>query len=400
MRQEYIYVGSWLDGKSKNNGGIHQFCFFEKEERLEHIASFLPGLSAGYMAFSPDNRFLYAVHEVKGGTDTDKYSAELYAFSVDPVTGRLELIDNVPTNGVFANYVALDSTGKYAFVGNYGSEDTVVRAVRDENGDYRLERIYDEGSVAVFRICENGTIGGICDLVKHTDKPSRRYPRLQSSPHPHSVNISPDDKYVLVTDQGCDLLVLYRFNRINEKLERVFDHPIDNGLGPRNSAFHPTRPYFFVLHELYPYISSFGIDQDTGKITEICTLPIVPREEIKDDLKDFLSMAHPADIRIHPNGELLSVSVRGRDAIALYKIDVSTGRLRQLQLTYSGGNCPRTCSWDREGRHLFVGNQNSGRVKVMKFSEERSILEPSKAVAYVERPVCIKVWNPNSRKQQ
>lgn len=386
----FVLVGAWR-GNGDKSGGI--ISYLQQEDlTLKRVFEGFGEISVGRIVVDRTGSRIYCVNETKGGLGTQRFSGEVYAFSIDRETGELKKINAQQSIGVFPNSIAMHPSQKYLIVSNYGSEDTVVYSERDEKGVWQLKRRCEEGNVAVLPIGEDGAVLPVCELVVHDDPPSRHYPRTQSSPKPHSVDFSPDGNLVVVTDRGCDLVVVYRFDVMTGKLTRCFSEKIPDGLGPRNSVFHPSLPYFFVACELYPYVLSFSYDAGTGTVRKTCMARAVKslREE-QDLMKNFMRMAHPADIHVHPAGNKLTVSVRGYNQISMFDIQSDTGMLTLAQEIPSGGRCPRSCMWNKDGTALYVGNQESGEISVFNYSIRDGAYQLVQSIQEERTPVCIAI---------
>lgn len=298
-------------------------------------------------------------------------------------------LNNISTCGVFPNYIAIDAAGKYLAISNYGSEDYLVRAAVKKDGTYFIEKYYDEASIITISLRADGSLDKICDLYKHEDTPSRAFELYQSSPHPHSINIAPLSSMVLVTDRGCDELVMYYLDMNQGSLERICTEKTPIETGPRNSVFHPTKPYFYVASELMPYVSAYTYDDENGNIQQICMLPTVPKEEVPENLDNFFDEPHPADIRLNSDGTYLYVTTRGDNSIAVYSVNQENGALTFAARTDSKGTHPWTCALTQDGKFLYVGNQVTENVEVFSIDTEKGTLrEAAKGIA-VKKPVCI-----------
>jgi len=383
-----VYVGSWIDDAVKR-GGVHVYEQDGKSGKLIHKKDYAENIAAGYLCFSLDQKYLYVVDERKEDADEGTAGGSIYAFGVNQENGSLQFMNRISTCGVYPNYIAVNGSGSHLIVTNYGSEDYLVSAYMDSDGVYRLKKRYDEASVITISRNTDGSLGTLCDLYIHDDEPSRAFELFQSSPHPHSVNVSPLASLALVADRGCDALVMYALDQRRGRLERLFVLKTPIISGPRNSVFHPTRPYFFVVSELMPFVASYRYDTGTGVVSEICMLSTVPENEVSYDLSDFFALSHPADIRITADGRYLYVTTRGADTISVYAIDESTGKLAFLAGASTEGLQPWTCALSADEKYLYVGNQNSGNISVFKVDSEHGTLLKVSKDTLIHRPVCV-----------
>src|SRR3546814_6814252 len=70
---------------------------------------------------------------------------------------------------------------------------------------------YKRGTVFCFHIENDGKIGKQESVVYH--RGSSVYPIRQQVPHPHSVNIDPSNRFVMVPDLGTDQVMVYQIEQ-------------------------------------------------------------------------------------------------------------------------------------------------------------------------------------------
>src|SRR5437764_1193232 len=71
-----------------------------------------------FVAIHPTRKYLYAVSEI-GNFDKKKTGA-VSAFSIDPATGKLTLLNQQPSGGTGPCHLVTDKAGKFVLVANYG----------------------------------------------------------------------------------------------------------------------------------------------------------------------------------------------------------------------------------------------------------------------------------------
>ena len=69
-------------------------------------------------------------------------------------------------------------------------------------GKYVLVANYVAGSVAMFPILPNGSLGKASVVLPHTGHSVN--PERQKEPHAHSIYVSPDNRFVVSADLGTD----------------------------------------------------------------------------------------------------------------------------------------------------------------------------------------------------
>lgn len=384
--KSYIYVGSWLD-EDGQNGGIHAFeqkCSGE----LVHLGDYRTDLAAGYLCISPDKRYLYTVNEIKRKPGEMRTSGEIHAFLVNQEDGSLTYLNGISSLGVCPNYLCTTEDGKTLVAINYGSEDVLVRTKKEKDGTYRLEHLYEESSILTIEILKDGSLGKVCDLHVFDGVPSRFYEWFQSAPHPHSVQIDPEGKMVLVTDRGCDELHLFRLNRANRILEQEKVIKTDRGIGPRVCIFHPEKRVVYIVGEVLPYVLVYGYDPETLELVQKQCIATVPESEIYGrNKKEFFDCTHPSDIRIHPKGKVLYICNRGNDTVASFSIN-KEGSLTLVERIPSGGNWPWSCCCDTQANYFYVSNKLNGSVAIFEMGIDGKLSDTGWDTA-VERPICI-----------
>src|SRR5262245_33127024 len=90
-----VYVG-------KDDDEIAIYRLDQETGALTRVGGVAAGRHPSYLAFAPSKRFVYAVNE---------FSNEVAAFSVDPASGALSLLNRASSLGGEPAYVAVDHTG-------------------------------------------------------------------------------------------------------------------------------------------------------------------------------------------------------------------------------------------------------------------------------------------------
>jgi 6-phosphogluconolactonase len=313
---------SLLSAHRPRSRGIYVLDFDPQTGGLARIDVAAETHNPSWLTLHPGGRFLYAVNEGDDG--------EVSAFAVDADSGALTLLNRVSTRGASPCYVAVNRSGRCAYVANY-----------------------DGGTVSVHPIDADGSLGEPSDLVRHYGSSVHR--ERQTQPHPHCIAISPDDGFALVPDLGTDRIMAYRIDPVSGRLEGN-DPPFAAampGQGPRHAAFHPQGHVVYVVNELGSTITSFRFDRATGTLERgqnVSTLP-----------DGWRGRNTAAGIHVHPGGRLLFASNRGHDSIATLELD-DEGGMRRVTVTRSGGRTPRGFALDPGGAFLLVAHQANDRL--------------------------------------
>jgi 6-phosphogluconolactonase len=377
-RDYFVYFGTYTGfryvrhsktqgvGESKSKG-IYVSRFHADTGALDEPQLAAEIVNPSFLAISPDHRFLYAVSEdpLSLGPPLD-HASYASAFAIDPGTGKLRLINTVPTGGTSTCFVSVDKTGKYVLMANFGS-----------------------GSVTVFRVKEDGGLGELTSFIQNVGHSVN--PLIQTAPHPHSILVSPDNRYVIVSDLGMDKILVFHFDEKTGKLSPPGPafaevHP---GGGPRHFAFSPSGKFAYQLNEMSGVVDAFAWDASQGTLTNLQSAYTTPR--------DFTGENHTAEIAITPDGRFLYESNRrstgetefGPDTIGIFAIDAEKGTLTLVDQPPSGGVMPRNFAIDPTGAWLLVAHQYSNDVLVFKIDPSSGRLTKTGQGIKLEVPVCI-----------
>jgi len=285
-------------------------------------------------------------------------SGGVSAFLIDPATGKLTLLNEVASGGAGPCHLAVDRTGKYVLVANYGG-----------------------GSLAVFPILNDGRLGQASAFVQH--KGASVNPQRQEAPHAHSVYLSPDNHFALCADLGLDEVLIYRFDAGKGTLTP--NNPafalVSSGAGPRHFAFHPNGKLGYVIDEMQSTVTVFSYDPANGALDVVQTVSTLPQ--------GFKGENTTAEVEVHPSGKFLYGSNRGHDSIALFSINPRKGTLTPEGHTPTLGKTPRSFALDPTGSYLFAANQDSDSIVQFRVDPNNGRLTPTGQVLEVPMPVCI-----------
>jgi 6-phosphogluconolactonase len=349
-----VYVGTYT---SRGAEGIYAYRYDTTTGTLSALGVTTGIANPTFLALHPDGTHLYAVNEV--AELEGRPGGALSAYQVDASTGALTALNRQSTVGSGPCHVAVDHSGRYALVANYGS-----------------------GSVAMLPIQEDGSLKEASDFHQHAG--SGPHPRRQQGPHAHSVTISADNRYAFVADLGMDKIVVYKLD-----LERGKLIPNDEpwaltyaGAGPRHFAFHPNSAYAYMINELGSSVTVFAYDAVLGTLHELQTLSSLP--------EGFEGHNTCADIHLSQSGEFLYGSNRGHDSIAIFAVDPGAGTLTAIGHQSTLGKTPRNFGLSPDGRFLLAANQDSNDIFCFRVDAESGQLSPTGHKTEVPAPVCIK----------
>jgi 6-phosphogluconolactonase len=350
-----VYVGTYTDKGSK---GVYAFRFDPSSGELGDVSLAATTDNPSFLAVAADNRYLYAVNEINkfNGGETGAVTT----FELDRTSGKLRQLQQVSSLGPGPAHLSIDRSGKYLLVANY-----------------------DGGSIAVFPIQKDGTLGTRTAFVQHSGSSLNK--DRQSGPHAHAIQATPDNKFVLVADLGLDEMLVYRFDARTGALSPA-NPPflrVAPGSGPRHFAIAPNGKFVYLVNELSSTVAVYSFNGSSGRMTELETISTLPQ--------DFKGENTAAEITTDAAGKFLYASNRGDDSITIFTIDARSGKLSPVDRVRTGGQEPRHFTLDPTGNWLFAANQNSNDIRVFRVDPKSGRLTPTSKMVQVNSPVCLVV---------
>jgi 6-phosphogluconolactonase len=344
--QYTAYFGTYTrPDKSK---GIYAYQFNEATGKLTSIGLAAESPSPSFLAVHPNGRFLYAVNEQGDGG--------VSAFAIDAATRLLKPLNHMSSRGNGPCHLALDRTGKWLFVANYGS-----------------------GSIAAYPVNADGSLGESSGFDQHEG--SSVNAARQKGPHAHEAVVSPDNQFLLTPDLGLDKVMVYRVDAGTLPKNDPPFFKIAPGLGPRHLAFHPNGKFAYVITEMGIAVVACRYDARRGALEEIQTIDAAPANRAPN--------MSGAEIAVHPNGKFLYASVRGDNSIAIFQVDPATGKLTAAGRVSTEGKTPRAFAFDPSGKFLLAMNQDSDSVVEFRIDAKTGALTKTGDGLNIPSPVSV-----------
>jgi 6-phosphogluconolactonase (cycloisomerase 2 family) len=254
------------------------------------------GVGPTAMAVDPTGRFAYVADE--GCPDVFAGSVSMY--SIDQTNGTLTPVGLPVNSGEFgAIALSVDPSGKFAYVANWGEGNT-------------------SGSVSVFAI--NQSTGALT---------SSGYERAPCSPPPApgscapwSLAMHPSGKFLYVANEGGftpTSVSMYAIDPTNGGLTLI---GVVSAEGRATVvAVDPSGKFVYVADgydnsdgSLGVNLAMYTVDATTGVLTSTGTL---------------IAGVSPVSLSIHPSGKFAYVGISQSLSLSIYSIDSSTGKLTQ-----------------------------------------------------------------------
>ena len=322
----------------------------------QHVQTVPDVPNPSYLTLHPSGRFLYAVNEV-GELDGKKGGA-VSAFAVDPSTGKLTYLNRESTHGEDPCHLTVEPTGRLVLAANYTG-----------------------GSVAVFRVRDDGSVSPSTDFHQHVGKSVN--PERQNVPHAHSINVDPSGQYAIVCDLGQDRVIVYRLDLADGKIAPHGWIASEPGVGPRHLDFHPNGRFAYVIDEIGSTMTTYAWDAHGGHLEVLQHVSTLP--------EGTTVRSHTADVHVHPSGRFVYGSNRGHDSISLFGVDQASGKLTPIGHESTQGKTPRNFALDLTGSYLYAANQGTSTVVAYRIDQETGKLSPTGQAFGVPTPVCIKM---------
>lgn len=301
-----------------------------------------------FISFDREQKFLYSAH----GDGT-----EIGAYAIDRRTGKLEFLNQQPTGGKNAPHLVPDPTNRYMVLAN-------------------------GPGVAVFPINKDGSLAPHSDVVVPPGEPGP-HRKGQNGPHPHHVLFDPSSRFLAAPDKGVDRVHIYRLDLSRGKL--VANDPPSvrsrSGAAPRHVAFHPTRPWAYVVNELDSTVTAYHWNSERGGLKPFQVIPTTPTTHTGDNTG--------SEIAVAPSGSFVYASNRGHNSIVIFAVDETTGMLDPVGWESTRGETPRFFTLDASGNLLYAANLNSGSIVVFRVDRKSGKLTSTGQIVETGSPSCI-----------
>lgn len=342
-----IYAGTYAGA---DDNGIFRYRLKGKDGTLEPELALSGVSNPSYLALSQDGSMMYAVmedmvyHGKAGGG----------VCSVKCRENSLELLNSRGTTGTLPCHVTLDEEKGVIYTANYMS-----------------------GSLSVFPLLPDGSIGELGDCRQHVGKGPN--PLRQEGPHIHFSGLSPEKDGIWCVDLGLDCIFFYGTDvhtmTLCHRPER--DIMLPKGTGPRHFVFQPGNAHrMYVVCELSSEVFVVDILKEECRLLQRISTLETPNDK-----------STCAAIKCSADGRFLYVSNRGDDSIAVYKMDQKDGLLHLVQIEKAGGKTPRDILVLKD--MLLSANQDSNTITCFSRDEETGILTRRTGETACHAPVCL-----------
>lgn len=331
-----------------NGRGIHLFEVDRTTGAMTPCGVHEMGTSPSCLAFNAAKTDLYSANETERIGDEEAGSVS--AFAIDPLDGKLKLLNTVSSGGKGPAHLSVHPSAKFVLVANYFG-----------------------GSVAVLPILPDGRLGAATDVKKDAGTVGPK--RATNAPpgsfaisghdqtHAHMIESDPAGRFVLHVDLGLDQILIWKFDA--QKGVLTANDPaaisLPRGDGPRHFAFHPNGRWLYSIQEEGSNIVLFDYDAETGRLTSRQTISSLP--------PGFAGSNFCSEILVSADGRFVYAGNRLRDSIAIFAIE-ENGTLTFVGEEWTHGDYPRSFAFDPTGQLLYCCNQRADHIAAFRVDQK------------------------------
>lgn len=349
-----IFVGTYTN-KENSSRGIYTVHLDPATGAFSAVELAAEARNPTFLTLHPNGRVLYSLDESNQANGQSGGATKAFTFEL--ATGKLTALNAESSGGLGGCHLATDRAGRLLLLASY-------------NG----------GDITAFPLDTSGRIKPRSGSVNQIGRLGPNAAR-QDKPHPHSITISPDDRFGYVCDLGLDKIFSYKLDPAAATVSASAETATEPGAGPRHSKFSADGRFFYVINELNSTLAVFACTPETGALAPVQTLSTLP--------PGFLGTNICAEIRLSPDGRFVYGSNRGHDSIAVFSRNPTDGTLTPVEIVSCGGQHPRNFNLSPDGRWLVCANRDTNNLVSFRIDAATGRLTPSGHTASLPSPVCV-----------
>jgi 6-phosphogluconolactonase len=308
------------------------------------------GVGPQSIAVDPTGKFAYVANEGCG----DSTFGNMSLYTIDPTTGALASIPPpVPTHDEGARSVTVDPFGKFAYVANWGEGDTA-------------------GSISAYTF--NATTG----VLTYTGTTNGACPGLCA---PWSVAVDPTGKFAYAANEGSFAptdVSMFTVDATTGALTSI--GTIATGGRAIFVATDPAGKFAYVANKSDPpgsagNVSMYTINAATGALTSIGTI---------------VAGTDPVSVAVDPTGKFAYVTNSGSNDVSMYTINTNTGALTSIG-PMAAGTKPLSVAVDPMGKFAYVANNQADNVSMYTINPATGVLTSIGTIAAGTGPTSVAV---------
>jgi 6-phosphogluconolactonase len=341
-----VYVGTGADG-------IYSLKLDEETGALTERAHVVKGKGMGFQELRSDGKILFSAMEVDQGGGVASFQVK--GDGLSPISSQ-----------------SYDGRG-LCHVSLGGAESSVLFGAD-----------YGGGKVVSFPVAADGSIGKLASLFNHEGSSVNK--QRQEKPHAHSIYAGPENRFAYAPDLGIDKVKFYTFDSKSGQMKDEGGFDVPAGSGCRHMKFGKNGDVAYVLNELTLTISTFSRDGESGRLTLLETVSVLPAGVSAEQMTC-------SEIRVSKDGKFLYTANRDlteakRDSVSVLKVG-DKGIPVHVQSVPAEVWIPRNINLSPSGDWLLVAGQNSNEVTSLKVDKTTGKLTFSGHRAEVPAAMCI-----------
>ena len=292
---------------------------------LSYSAPYVAGGNPDGLAVDRSGRFLYSANVVGGDEGVD--TGSIWGYSIDPTEGLLSSVILDLTTASREADVAVDPSGRFAYVTNVDSDNVSAYSIDPSTGT--LSSISGSpfaagrtcGPLAVdpsgrFVYVSNEDDGNVSGYS--VDPSTGALSQIPGSPfaaggNPFIIAVDSSGRFAYVVNLKDNTVSGYNIGA-NGVLSPIPGSPFGTGQQPEGIALDPLGHFAYVINDVDNTISAYSIDPTTGALSPIPNSP-------------FATGERPIAIALDPSGRFVYVSNSLDADVSGYSINPTTGAL-------------------------------------------------------------------------
>jgi 6-phosphogluconolactonase (cycloisomerase 2 family) len=330
-----------------NNGSdnVSAYAIDTETGALTEVAGspFAAGVGPTAIAVDPSGRFAY----VTNGGSFD-FTDTISAFTIDATTGALTSAGPAQASRSGPRSVAVDPSGKFVYTANGGSSRTTT-----------------SNDVSAYTL--NAMTGALSAVAGSP---------FAAGSNPSSVTVDPTGRFAYVSNQASRDVRAYAIDTATGALASIGVGGITAGVA-HEVTVDPSGRFVYAANGESDSVSAYAIDTATGALSHVTGSP-------------FPAVGVPLSVTVHPSGKFAYVTSFAANSVSVYTIDAATGALASSGAAAATGTQPGSVTVDRSGRFAYVTNGASSNVSAYAINATTGALTAvGAAVAAGTRPTSI-----------